>query len=465
MKKSLLVLITVLVLLFMFTSCEQAQQGAQYRTVSFRTGIADTVPSQNVAYGAKATAPDSSSLFKEGFEMDGWTLDGVIYDFDSPVIKDITLVAKWDVKCTVIFLDSDDLYEESSLGIEAQIIDYYTKAKKPEDPKKGGYTFEKWVDPSGAEYNFNRPVWDTCLQLRAVWKANEYTYKYDANGADISTSLPQGGTYTYGDSITVAGIPSSSGFSKKGCIFEGWTTDKEGKGDVYTPGMTVKGAVDGTTLYAKWTDPGYSVGSTGPTGGIIIAVSGEAGNSFRYVEAAPEVLGSLGCYGYYRVLTQTLDVKNTAVGCDGDDLGDGKTNTTALIGKMGDSACLEESSRSVDVGGGTTKSYDITGDYAAHMCRNHKVENGGMTYDDWYLPCLWEVWKFYDAVYAATGTGVPTGKYITSTEAVCDDYDKDGETKCWTVDFVTENKGSNGSRTKNEDAKSQSGIIWPVRYI
>lgn len=461
MKKTLPILVIVLVLLS-FVSCNQAHE-TEYRTVTFKTFTDDKIESQKVVYGAKAAEP-GISLSKGGFEFSGWTLDGEPYDFNSPVVRDITLLASWKVKCTVTFLDSDDKDGVSSLGIEAQVIDYSQKVTRPQDPEKNGYTFVRWVSPEGSEYNFDLPVTDTCLQLRAEWKANEYSYSYNANGGTVpeGKSLPEGGKYTYGESFTAGGV-NTGDFYKRGCIFEGWTLNADGSGDVYKSGDSVKGLAGGTTLYAKWTDPGYSAGDRGPSGGIIIYVYDNVYNSFKYVEAAPQVLGTKACYGYYRPLVYPSTQENTAVGCSDDSLGDGKTNTTRLVDKMGDSACLEESARQVYVGGGTTRDEEITGDYAAHMCRKHTVVKDGVTYDDWYLPCIYEMKAFYDAIYKATGNGVPSGIYLTSVEGY---DDEDAATKCWTVEFVTDAEGTKGTMNKEcTEPKSLQCTVWPVRYI
>ena len=458
MKKILIILLAGLSVLCVFTSCEnggsnaaaEAKTKTAYHTVTFKTGIETTVPVQTITDGSKATAPDTSSFFKEGFEFGGWTLDGDLYDFNSPVTKDIVLVAKWGVKCTVVFYDSDG---DTTLGIEPQVIDFYSKATEPETPKKAGYTFIRWVDRDRAPYNFARPVYDTSLDLIAVWEANEYTVTYDANGSGDSSLLPTA-TYTYGDSITMPGLPSSTRFSKVGCIFTGWSLNADGSGDVYKPGETVKGQPNNMTLYAVWTDPGYQEYSTGPAGGLIIAVNTDtsAAATWKYIEVASEPISGSFCYGYKREVNAT----NQVVGATGEGLGDGKTNTEKLVEAMGDTAPIEETSKLGQVpgvSGSVAEYYDVKDVYAAKACMDYTLVKDDTTYDDWYLPSKGELLNIYLR-------RVETGLYATSTEV-----DKDN---CLMVLFV--NQVINGIKiptqgTSETRARNESVWVLPIRYI
>ena len=52
-------------------------------------------PAEGPARQAREDAPDSA---REGFAFSGWTLNGELYDFSTPVTGDITLVAGWTKK-------------------------------------------------------------------------------------------------------------------------------------------------------------------------------------------------------------------------------------------------------------------------------------------------------------------------------------------------------------------------------
>ena len=63
-------------------------------TVTFDSDGGSDVPSQEIEAGNKATKP--SDPVKDGFTFDGW-LDnnGGAFNFDTPIISNITLYANW----------------------------------------------------------------------------------------------------------------------------------------------------------------------------------------------------------------------------------------------------------------------------------------------------------------------------------------------------------------------------------
>lgn len=63
-------------------------------TVTFDAKIGPGVQAQEVKIGKRATEPDD--LTYDGYTFLGWYLDDQIYDFETPVKKDITLTAKWE---------------------------------------------------------------------------------------------------------------------------------------------------------------------------------------------------------------------------------------------------------------------------------------------------------------------------------------------------------------------------------
>lgn len=65
-------------------------------TITFALKIGAGIQAQEVKVGKKAVEPKTPTA--EGYEFEGWYLDGEIYDFDNPVKKDIVLEAKWKEK-------------------------------------------------------------------------------------------------------------------------------------------------------------------------------------------------------------------------------------------------------------------------------------------------------------------------------------------------------------------------------
>ena len=115
-------------------------------------------------------------------------------------------------------------------------------------PTRTGYSFLGWSTSStatsatysaGGSYTAN-----AAATLYAVWKANTYTVKYDANGG---AGAPANQTKTYGKTLTL----SSTKPGRANYEFLGWATSASSTTVTYTAGAsyTANAAV---TLYAVW---------------------------------------------------------------------------------------------------------------------------------------------------------------------------------------------------------------------
>lgn len=114
-------------------------------------------------------------------------------------------------------------------------------------PTRTGYTFQGWgtsasgsvVYAAGANYTANAS--DT---LYAIWKANTYTVKYDANGG---TGAPANQTKTYGVTLKL----STAKPTRINYNFLGWGTSAASTTVAYAPGADYTGN-SAITLYAIW---------------------------------------------------------------------------------------------------------------------------------------------------------------------------------------------------------------------
>ena len=118
-------------------------------------------------------------------------------------------------------------------------------------PTRTGYSFQGWALSKAeadagnwyykAGYDCGR---DENLTLYAVWKANTYTVKYNANGG---TGAPGNQTKTYGVSLKLSTVVPT----KKDYKFLGWATSATASTAQYASGAnyTTNSAV---TLYAVW---------------------------------------------------------------------------------------------------------------------------------------------------------------------------------------------------------------------
>lgn len=123
-------------------------------------------------------------------------------------------------------------------------------------PSRSGYTFKGWATSasgsvayaSGASYTANSSV-----TLYAVWQANTYTIKYNANGG---TGAPGNQTKTHGITLTLSSTkPTRASVINDGTTttytFKGWAVSANTKTVSYAAGAKYT-ANSSITLYAVW---------------------------------------------------------------------------------------------------------------------------------------------------------------------------------------------------------------------
>lgn len=197
--------------------------------VYFDAGASDDwYPMQTIAYGDKVVKPVDPTL--DGYDFDGWLLDGKAYSFDTPVTADMTLTASWktaQVKThTVTFTGTGDDF--------TQTVADGSSATVPTVPSKKGYTFAGWYSGDSL-YDFTTPVTDD-LTMEAHWTKNTYTVSFDSNGgSDVDSQQVE-----YKDTASQPDNPTLDGYT-----FQGWTLD----GDPYDFNTPVTSSI---TLKALW---------------------------------------------------------------------------------------------------------------------------------------------------------------------------------------------------------------------
>lgn len=113
-------------------------------------------------------------------------------------------------------------------------------------PTRTGYSFKGWATSSGGSVAYTaggKYGLDQDITLYAVWQANTYTVKYNANGG---SGAPGNQTKTYGVTLKLSStVPTRTNYT-----FKGWSTSANGS-VVYAAGAnyTANAAV---TLYAVW---------------------------------------------------------------------------------------------------------------------------------------------------------------------------------------------------------------------
>ena len=147
-------------------------------------------------------------------------------------------------------------------AVDPQTVDHGTKATKPANPTKTGYTFAGWYTEADAEFDFNTPI-ESATTLYAKWNANQYTITFSKQWGDGGTAnatvtfnsnnfsvatidLPtRGADYKFGGYYTETGGAGLQIVDAEGI----WQKNKDGYLDAN--GNWIK--AESVTLYAKWT--------------------------------------------------------------------------------------------------------------------------------------------------------------------------------------------------------------------
>ncbi len=218
-----------------------------YYTVSFLSNGGTDVEKQTVRSGYTATYVASARV---GYEFLGWYLDGEKYDFNTPVTRKITLVAKWKEKQNKYNEYDVCFVTNGGTKISCQTVLEGDTAYKPSNPTKSCYNFDGWYTDSNFkyQYNFNTRVYDD-ITLYAKWVdngtcKNKYTVSFNSNGG---SSVSAQKDILEGDTAYRPNNPT------KACSrFVGWYTNSS-LTNLYNFNTRV---YKNMTLYAKWEDDG-----------------------------------------------------------------------------------------------------------------------------------------------------------------------------------------------------------------
>ena len=144
-----------------------------YVKVSFETVGGNTIEPISVKKGEKVTRPIDPKKTGHTFKM--WTLNGVAFDFETPITEDITLLATY-VDVYSVYFDSNGGSKVASGTVKGG------KVAKPEDPTRKGYKFLGWYLEDKA-YDFSSEVKDN-MTLKAKWLLENAYIKTRAKGAN-----------------------------------------------------------------------------------------------------------------------------------------------------------------------------------------------------------------------------------------------------------------------------------------
>lgn len=203
---------------------------------------------ETVDDGGKAIKPQVDPS-RTGYTFRYWSTkqDGSSgeYDFDTPVISDLTLYAVWQEKTYTVTFDTD-----GGSAIEPQTVSWGQKANRPSaNPTRIGYTFAGWASDENRTkvYNFDAAV-EQNITLYAVWMSESggpvHTVTYHANYVGDDQEHTVAVFTTTGVAVTAPDpTPVLAGYR-----LDRWSTDQAGN-DTYDFDAQVTRDLD---LYAQW---------------------------------------------------------------------------------------------------------------------------------------------------------------------------------------------------------------------
>ena len=256
---SIVAVLMISVILYLFIN--PVEELKEYK-VTFDSNGGSEVTVQIIKEGELATKP--SDPIKEGYIFIGWQNKGVLFNFNTEITEDITLIAKWEKveseeEIFVVKFDTD-----GGSTIPNAIIKKGENLTSPEEPKRDGYTFEGWFFED-EEFEFDKEI-TANITLVAKWKKIEtnnnnsnnnnnnnsgsgnnnpkpseptvkkYTVSFDSKGGSTVSSK----TVEVGSTVSKPSDPTRSGYT-----FKGWTLN----GNSYDFGSKVTKDI---TLVAKW---------------------------------------------------------------------------------------------------------------------------------------------------------------------------------------------------------------------
>lgn len=228
-----------------------AKWSAAPRAITYlANGASGTVPTQSAKNESETfTVASDTGLTRTGYDFAGWSNGATTYaagDTYTVAAANVTLTAQWTAQVYTVTYNGNN----ATSGAASRSSDSFTYGGSAIAlPTAGtlvrtGYTFAGWsviADGTAIAGNYTSTQ---SITLYAKWSADTYTISYNINGG--SGSAPASSTYTTGGSTFA--LPDTTGFSKTGYNFGGWSTT--------TTGSALSGAQTSTstkTLYAVWT--------------------------------------------------------------------------------------------------------------------------------------------------------------------------------------------------------------------
>lgn len=172
----------------------KAHWSTQVHTVKFVTNCEAEMSDISVAHGDKIPTPNLKNAHYKLAGMATSDSGYPMWNFDDPVLSNMTLYAVWTPEVYTVKFDS-----HGGSKVKSQEVEYLGLVERPEDPKWDNHTFEGWYFDSKAKesYDFNSDVTEN-LVLHARWTDNspkkeekkETTAKQESQATSTESKTP-----------------------------------------------------------------------------------------------------------------------------------------------------------------------------------------------------------------------------------------------------------------------------------
>ena len=143
--------------------------------VTFDTNGGSILPSKSIESGQLLIRPGNPT--KENSIFLGWYIGEEVFDFNTPITENITLVAKWKDKYHQVEFDT-----ACDVIIENQVVEDGKQVSQPINPVCTNYTFLGWY--IGEEvFDFNTPITEDII-LVAKWREDYKVVIHFNNGEE-----------------------------------------------------------------------------------------------------------------------------------------------------------------------------------------------------------------------------------------------------------------------------------------
>ena len=243
--------------------------------VKFETFGGSTVPPQIIKEDRKATRPTTDPT-KTGYTFGGWYQDKKYeteFNFDTPIIQDTTIYAKWNA--VNYHIDADPNGGEITSTEKQDVIittdnthtkyqyTFETPTFSVDRPTRTGYTFTGWSwktgdsseAPTRKAMTYTVPKGSAVDQaITANWQIDQYSINYDLNGGKMNDGESNPASYTVETNSFTLINPTREGY-----IFAGWSGTEIDEGTPSTSVTINKGSTGNRAYKANWTKINYAI--------------------------------------------------------------------------------------------------------------------------------------------------------------------------------------------------------------